>query len=291
MRVRIASLLPLSLLALVLALSACGSSSVKSTIDPVAAAAEKTSTQKTLSMSMTMTMKMSPLPTPITVTAEGVENLSEQKASMSVDMSEMASLAGGKLGSSSDWKMDEVLDGLVLYMRAPFLQESLGTDKQWFKMDMADVGKQMGLDLSAFMSYSPDQTTQYLDFLRGGKGAEKLGQDLVRGVETTHYRATIDFDQYIDNLPADKRAAAKKSMDNLEKLAKPEYGPFDVWVDAQGRVRREEFSFSETISNGGDISMTMDIEFFDFNKPVSITVPPADQTVDLMDLVGSLDSN
>jgi hypothetical protein len=285
MRVRAASISTLVLFALALLLSACGSS-VKSTLDPVAAAAETTSTQKTMSLSMTMTEKMPVLPAPITMTAEGATNLSEHRASLSLDLSQLASLAGS---TPSDWKMDEVMDGLVVYMRAPFLQTSLKLDKPWVKMNLESIGKQMEFDFSAFTSYNPNQTTQYLDYLRGGKGAKALGHELIRAVATTHYQVTVDFNQYVDRLPADKRAAAKKSIDNLRKLAHPQYKPFDVWIDAQNRVRREKLSFTQTVPNdGGEMSMTMDIEFFDFNKPVSVTIPPADQTVGLMKLAGSV---
>lgn len=287
MRARATPILTLGLLALALGLSACGSS-VKSTIDPVAAAAEKTSAQETMRMSMTMTMNAF-APKPLTLTAEGAANLSEQKSSMSMDMSQFASLAGGQLGSRYDGKTEAVMDGLVMYMRAPYLQTALGSNQTWIKMDLGSIGKQMGFDYSAFMSSNPNQMTQYLDYLRGADGAQVLGHESIRGVETTHYRATVDFDRYLDLLPADKRGLAKKSLDNLRKQSDQAIEPFDVWIDSQNRVRRLKIIFSETSTdNSGDTSTIMEIEFFDFNKPVSITIPPADQTADLMELVGSL---
>ena len=288
MRVRAPSILTLVLFALALGLSAC-SFSVKSKLDPLAAAAENTSAQKTMHFSMTMTEKMSLLPAPVTMTAEGDENLSEQKVSMSMDMSQMASLSSAQLGSPSDWKVDAVMDGLVMYMRFPFLTKELKLDKPWLKMDLESSGKKMGFDLSSMMNNSPDQVTQYLDYLRGAKGTLVLGHETIQGADTVHYVAKIDFDRYLDYLPADKRAAAKTSIDNLRKLANPQYGPFDVWVDSQNRIRREKFNCSETIASSGQtISITADVEMSDFNAPVKIVVPPADQTVDMQQLAGSL---
>lgn len=288
MRVRAPSVLALVLFALALGLSAC-SFSVKSKVDPIAAAAENTSAQKTMHFSMTMTEKMSLLPAPVTMTAEGDDNLSEQKVSMSMDMSQMASLSSAQLGSPSDWKVDAVMDGLVMYMRFPFLTKELKLDKPWLKMDLESSGKKMGVDLSSMMNNSPDQVTQYLDYLRGAKGTLVLGHEPIQGTDTVHYVANIDFDRYLDFLPAGKRAAAKTSIDNLRKLANPKYGPFDVWVDSQNRIRREKFNCSETIASSGQtVSISADVEMSDFNKPVTIAVPPADQTVDMQQLAGSL---
>lgn len=288
MRVRTPPILALVLFALALGLSGCGSS-VKSTVDPIAAAAENTSAQTTMHFSMTMTETTSLLPAPVTMTAQGDENLSEQKTSMSMDMSQMASLSSAQLGSPSDWKVDAVMDGLIMYMRFPFLTNELKLDKPWLKIDLGSAGKKMGFDLSSMMNNSPDQATQYLDYLRGAKGTRVLGHESIQGAETVHYRANVDFDRYLDLLPADKRAAARTSIDNLRKLANPLYGPFDVWVDSQNRVRREKFTVSETTaSTGQTMSMAVDVEMSDFNAPVTITIPPADQTVDMQQLASSL---
>jgi hypothetical protein len=155
---------------------------------------------------------------------------------------------------------------------------------------MESAGKQAGLDLSQLMSYDPSQWTQYLDYLRGSEGTVVLGHEPVRGVPTTHYRASVDFDAYLSSLPDDQRSAAKTALDKLNELGKPQYGPFEVWVDAQGRVRRETFDYSVGSGNSsiGSLKMSFKLEFYDYDAPVSINVPPADQVVDLMQVAGSL---
>ena len=51
---------------------------------------------------------------------------------------------------------------------------------------------------------------------------------------------------------------------------------FELWIDAQHRLRRMRSSFSV-----GGAEVQHDVEFFDFGVPVSIEAPPADQvTVD-----------
>jgi hypothetical protein len=292
MRIRTVLMLVLSALALVLVLvlSACGASSVKSSVDPVAVAAEKTVTAQTVHVSMTMSEEASSLPAPFTIAADGVEDFANRRAAMNMDMSALASLTGGRLGSPDDWKIETVMDGLTIYMHAPFFQTALKLDKPWVKIDMENVGKQAGLNLSSLMSYDPTQWTQYLDYLRGSEGAVVMGHELVRGVLTMHYEASVDFDAYLNSLSGERRSAAKAALDKLNELGKPQYGPFEVWVDAQGRIRQETFDYSIDSGNSsvGSVKTSFKLEFYDYDVPVSITIPSPDQVVDLMQVAGSL---
>ncbi len=290
MRIRVSSLLTLVLFALALGLSACGSSA-KSTVDPVAAAAENTVAAKTVHFSMTIQEQMPSLSAPVSMTADGAMDFAGKKMSMSMDMSQMAALGGEAFGSSSDMKTETVIDGLVMYMKAPFLQTILKSDKPWIKFDMESIGKQQGLDLSSLMSYDPSQLTRFVDYLRGSKDMQVVGHEQVRGIATTHYQGNIDFDAYLKALPADQRAAARKALDNVSKLGKPVYSLFDVWIDGQQRIRREKFDYSIDVANSGSMEAAFSIDFFDYDVPTSITVPPADQTVDLEQLAGSLGSS
>jgi hypothetical protein len=61
--------------------------------------------------------------------------------------------------------------------------------------------------------------------------------------------------------------------------------PGAVWLDAAGRVRRFRYTFAG-LSEGVD-SVT-EIEYSDFGEPVSIDVPPAEQTVPYASVVGQL---
>jgi hypothetical protein len=287
MRIRATSILVPSALVLLVMLSACGASKLKSNVDPVAVAAKKTAAANTVRFSMTMTEQASIFPAPITITADGTMDYATQQATMSMDMSQMASIGGSALGSPSDWKMDAVMDGLVMYMKAPFLTRLLKTDRPWLKFDMESLAKQQGYDLSSLMSYDPSEVTRYVDYLRGSKDTSVVGHEQIRGMATTHYRGSVDFDAYLKALPADKREAAKAALDKVNKLGEPEYGPFDVWVDAQGRIRRETFSYSMKAATTGNIELSLTMDLFDYDLPVSITVPPDYLTVDLMQVLGS----
>ena len=289
-RIRAASTLALVAFALATVLSACGGSSLKSAVDPVAVAAEKTVAAKTVHYSMTIQEQMPSLPAPVSISTEGAMDFANEQMSMSMDMSQLASLGGAALGSPSDQKIEVVTDGLIMYMKAPFLQTLLKSDKPWIKLDMESIGKRQGLDISSLMSYDPSQFTRFIDYLRGSKDMLVIGHEQIRGSATTHYQGSVDFDAYLKALPADQRAAARKALDSVSKLGKPVYSLFDVWVDGQQRVRREKFDYSLSVASAGSMEVAFSIDFFDYDVPVTITIPPADQTVDLLQVAGALGS-
>ena len=45
-------------------------------------------------------------------------------------------------------------DGLVVYMRMPFLQMAAPQLKPWIKVDLGEAGKDLGIDLDALMELS-----------------------------------------------------------------------------------------------------------------------------------------
>ena len=66
--------------------------------------------------------------------------------------------------------------------------------------------------------------------------------------------------------------------------------PADVWIDAQGRVRRMRLSLklpSSPSSTTAAGTMTQTIEYYDFGVPVTATVPPVSEVTDTSDLIGS----
>ena len=115
----------------------------------------------------------------------------------------------------------------------------------------------------------------------------RVGTEDVRGSATTHYRAVVDL-----NKAADQSPTARDAIKSTVKLLGSSSMPVDVWVDAQGRVRRMKYvvdlSKSKVTASTASVpgSVTFTLELFDFGVPVQAVVPPADQVVDLSALSG-----
>ncbi len=113
---------------------------------------------------------------------------------------------------------------------------------------------------------------------------EKVGDEDVRGVSTTHYRATIDFDKYPLAVPAANRAAVRKSIDSLIKLTGTRTVPVDVWVDGDAVVRRFAQTTRMNVPGAGRMQMKQTIELYDFGTKVDVQAPPAREVQDLSEL-------
>lgn len=67
---------------------------------------------------------------------------------------------------------------------------------------------------------------------------ETVGTETFRGVETTHYRATIDPTDYEKLAPAGKQEELSSLADQLVSQSGIGAMPLDVWVDGSGLVRK-----------------------------------------------------
>ncbi len=109
-----------------------------------------------------------------------------------------------------------------------------------------------------------------LDALRGAGDVEKVGTDTLRGVETTHYRATIDPQKALDKTPADLRDKVQQGLDQLGGSI-----PVDVWIDGDGQTRKITMDID---AKTGTVATTM--EYYDFGTEVDVSAPPADDVFD-----------
>ena len=204
------------------------------------------------------------------VTAEGAVDLQNQNLSLRMDLA--GSLGLGRSGGGG--AEVRVVDG-VFYMDLGDLGDDIPelTDgKRWLKLDLSGLTDMLGDAAASSESSNP---VDGLEALRGvSSDVTEVGTETVRGVETTHYRATIDLAKALADAPADARDGAQ---DLLDRAGTPTI-PVDVWLDAQDRVRKYTMQL-DSESNGATVAVTY--EFYDFGAPVDVTAPPADEVADL----------
>lgn len=184
-----------------------------------------------------------------------------------------------------DLEMRQV--GETVYVKLPdeFVAQTSGS-KPWVRVDLdALYGQQYGgAPVQGGASGDP---TRQLEYLRGvSDSVEKIGEERVRGVPTTHYEATVDLNREV----AGQDAGVKEANQELVKRLGTSKLPVEVWVDEENRVRRyaldvsvpmPESAASQGASQGDDRLRTrMVIEYYDFGTPVDVQAPPRDQTTD-----------
>jgi hypothetical protein len=146
---------------------------------------------------------------------------------------------------------------------------------------MQRLGKRVGLDFGALMQSGQSNPTQQLDYLRSVSGdLKELGKETVGGVETTHYRGTVDLDEYVKLVPEAQRASVRKTIQQVEKnMGGRSTYPVDVWVDQSDQVRRMAFDMKSNTPQG-TVTTSMRMDLSDFGAPVNVELPPKSQTID-----------
>jgi hypothetical protein len=169
--------------------------------------------------------------------------------------------AGGLNGA-----IDEVVSGTTIYLKSPLFSAALPAGKTWLKLDLQKFGQSQGIDLSALTSQNPADA---LDQLARTGSVTEVGDETIKGADTTHYRAHID--------PA-KVPQGKK----LQALANAKYGPVDIWIGKDdGYVHRMRTSYSvKPTGTAAAQSVAFTMDFSDFGKMVDVSLPPASSTVD-----------
>jgi hypothetical protein len=232
------------------------------------------------------------------ITGEGAFETATGKTSMSLDLSALLELFRGFAGAfggssqmgdldSGDFQLDAILDGTDMYMRFPFLRDQIPGGKEWLKLDLLQAAASTpGLDLDQVLQFTkngPQSTLSYLEALSGE--IETVGAEEVRGVATTHYRATVDVRKYASLVPAAERERLSSMLDGLVDQVGLEAFPVDVWVGTDGLVRKVELALSMTQpGTTQSVSASMSYEMFDYGEPVTITLPLPDQVADVTSL-------
>jgi len=175
------------------------------------------------------------------------------------------------------------VDGTV-YMRMPAaLQIPLTEDKPWIAVDVPSDSNSFTSPFALGSQTDPTKALAYLE--KVSNDVREVGSDRIRGVETTHYTATVDLGRAID---ANNNKLPAGLHDNLKELAGL-FGniPAEVWIDGEGRLRRVTLrldlgdmfrGLDPNGSTGADhVVITETLDLYDFGVPVNVVAPPAGQ--------------
>ena len=197
---------------------------------------------------------------------------------------QLAESDGESLPPGFDEPMQMIVDGQTFYLRMPLLEPITGTSG-WLSgnpQDLGPSGDALGLGGT---STSP---TAMLETLRGVAGdVEEVGTEEVRGVETTHYRATIDLDAVLQQVPDAQRAEVEAALEQLSAAGRGTM-PVEVWVDGDGLARRMVVALEQLPGMGATGSMRMTMEMFDYGEPVDVQVPDPSEVTPITEAMPAL---
>ncbi|GGT32671.1 LppX_LprAFG lipoprotein [Nonomuraea spiralis] len=162
-----------------------------------------------------------------------------------------------------------ILQDDTVYVKVEALKELLGATKPWIKVPLAEVGNQGQVNqyLGQIQQFDLASVTK---LVTASKDVKQAGTESVNGEDTTHYSGTFPVDAAVTQLPADKQEQARTNLAELKDVK------FDVWVAGDSLPRKLTL-------NGSKEGATLDatLLFKNFNEPVNVEVPPADQVGEL----------
>jgi hypothetical protein len=262
-------------------LAACGSGDAVS-VDPVADAAVRTQNAGSARFSLEGSVRVSGQR--IGFTGGGIVDMRTNSARAHARYSFPPAIER-EIGPNptADLIMDG-RDGYVMYMRVSFAANQLPPGKEWVRMDLAELGKQYGVNVADIMQARQSDPTQILKYLQAAGDVERVGSELVRHEATTRYRAIIDLQKVADQAPPSDREAVRESIDKLIELTGVRSYPAEAWIGQDGLLRRFKLNLDYNLPTGERVEMAITEELYDFGLDVDIEPPGADRVVDVAEL-------
>ena len=157
--------------------------------------------------------------------------------------------------------MEMILVDKAMYMKS----DAFGTGDKWLKIDLSDPNSLFGM-----IGKATDPEVMF-KAMESPKKLELIGTEDVDGVETNHYRITMDPSTYLEAMEFPPAMA-----DMLPKELVT-----DMWVDADNLPRKFEQTVEVKAAGGGPATKSnTEGTYSDFGTDVEIEVPPASEVTE-----------
>lgn len=176
--------------------------------------------------------------------------------------------------------LEMIQDGETILMRGGAF-EVWAPDGKWLLVDTSSDHPNVEA-LGGSVSQDPWSA---LFVLLGATGATELVEtSTIDGDAVDHLRFEVDLDLAVDRAPASQRDALLVQVANMRQQAAVGSKVLaDLWVDAQDRIRRAEYTLTRAPIVGGG-TMQAWYEFSDFGITVELPEIPDDEIVNIEDI-------
>lgn len=237
----------------VLALGGCGGTSSSLDDAPEATSAE------TSRFELDYSVTGGAAKTDYTMQAAGAFDFPNERAAMTIS-GEVPFFADEDIS----WKEFRVIG------RTSYIRWTVKGKTYWVKDDLEAGGSPT--DLLVPLPGTPTKPTDVLTrVLLASEENQELGEEDIRGTETTHYRARVDLQELAKQLPPEQRRDG-----DAAELWGTRFVPVELWIDDESRLRR--ITFVERNDEGPE-AMTMTAELYDYGVEVDVEPPPADDVI------------
>jgi hypothetical protein len=188
-----------------------------------------------------------------------------------MDLSSMAAQFGEEIPPELAGLFDEMeirTIGDTSYIRFGLLTMFLGPDVEWVATSVEE-----GMDATGGLTgATPSNPADFLEFFEEAYGTvEELGEETLRGVNTTHYLVTFDMEELRANATPEQLAEMDEQDLPLDEL------PMDLWISDDGLVHKYRLEIDGTEldlpADEAFESMVMEFEMFDYGEDIVIEAP------------------
>ncbi len=173
--------------------------------------------------------------------------------------------------------VEEVIAKPYLYISVPSGSGTSATHgKPWVRADLSTFSQSLG---SSSVGAGSSNPSEVLGYLKAAGTVTRVGDEQVRGVSSTHYRALIDLSHFDLAVPAAQRAAARKQGKLLERLTGAKTLPMDVWIGG-GRIDRVALAYS-LCTQEGRLQEAISMDLYGYGRQPIVSPPPASQVTDV----------
>ncbi|MDQ3768172.1 MAG: hypothetical protein M3370_01635 [Actinomycetota bacterium] len=248
-------------LLLTLLIAACGGENAR---EAVLDAANRTVNQEGLRAQLDGEIRVEGASGPLPVSATAVVAQGGERTRSTADLS---ALQGSETPGGAQ---EAVTIGEDVYLRSPALLSLRQKDvtEEWILFD-AQAREQAGLGAGPAGLGSGDPTEVLASLGETAGDVEEVGQESVRGADTTRYRTTVDL----------------TGVEGAEEEGLREKIPTEVWIGEDGLVHRlrQRVPFSNA-GQTGEVDFTL--EYFDFGVQERIEPPPEEDVVSAEEAFG-----
>mgnify|MGYP001820195010 CR=1 FL=1 len=149
----------------------------------------------------------------------------------------------------------------TMYIGASGFGQLLGTDEPWISVDLGVLAEQAGVTLDDLQAQTFIDPTESAQLLLDADDVTEVGIETIDGVETKHFRVTVD-------LTAALAAVPPQLGEEIPEVELPETVVYDVWVSADNELRRAAFDVDVA---GQGVSMVLDMTTSD--DPLDVVIP------------------
>jgi hypothetical protein len=282
--------------ALVLTLSACSGNSTTGTAQPAAAGGQsQDGGSRGLASPFTDAIQLA------SASKKGTERSKSAKFTMEGTAAGQTISMNGAVSTGSDGtklSMTSTAAGQttemrlvdkVMYIKLPAGErKQLGTDKAWAKIS-PDGTDPLSQALGGALSQSADQSDpgKMLEGISKAGRIVSSDQTELNGEQVNHYKVEIDLAKAIDQFAGQVPAAARDKFTKMVK-GKDVKIPAELWVNKDNlpvQVTMDQGPMMKALGAPGSGEAKFTAKYTDWGTQVDVAAPPADQVVDLGELM------